>query len=101
MQLVKQFNVLLIEDNEGDFLLVKDYLTEIFNSVEITHCCLVQEALVSLRKNEYDVILKDLSLPDSNGTTSILEILSLAKAAPVIVLTGRDDKQLALSLIHI
>ena len=33
MQLVKQFNVLLIEDNEGDFLLVKDYLTEIFNSV--------------------------------------------------------------------
>jgi PAS domain S-box-containing protein len=101
MQLVIKFNVLLIEDNEGDFLLVKDYLTEIFNSVEITHCCLLQEALVSLRKNEYDVILKDLSLPDSNGMISILEILSLAKAAPVIVLTGRDDKQLAIETLKL
>ena len=36
MQLVKRFNVLLIEDNEGDFMLVEDYLNEIFDSVEIT-----------------------------------------------------------------
>ncbi len=101
MQLVKRFNVLLIEDNEGDFMLVEDYLTEIFDSVEIKHCWLLEEALVALKKNEYDVVLLDLSLPDSNGKSSILEILELAKEAPVIVLTGRADKELAIDTLQL
>ncbi|MEI8099098.1 MAG: response regulator, partial [Sediminibacterium sp.] len=101
MQLVKRFNVLLIEDNEGDFMLVEDYLNEIFDSVEITHCWLLEEALIALRKNEYDVVLLDLTLPDSKGKGSILEILSLAKDAPVIVLTGRADKQLAIDTLQL
>ena len=64
-------NILVVEDNEGDFFLVKEYLEVNFSDVSITHNTLLEEANISLLNNRYDIILLDLSLPDSSGKASI------------------------------
>ena len=58
--------ILLVEDSEGDFFLVHEYLKEVYSNVEIDHCWRISEAKQSLYKNQYDIILLDLTLPDSN-----------------------------------
>ena len=59
--------ILVVEDNEGDYFLVHEYLHEIFSGIEIKHNTLLQDAIHSLENNSFDIILLDLSLPDSNG----------------------------------
>jgi PAS domain S-box-containing protein len=85
--------VLVVEDNMGDFLLIKDYLFEQFNNPEILHAKKFAEAKNIINENTkaLDVILLDLTLPDKNGEGLITEMVELAPDTPVIVLTGYGD----------
>lgn len=85
-------SVLVVEDNEGDFLLVSEFLKEAFPKVVITHKKRLIEAERSLNEQTFDVILLDLTLPDSNGLESIDHIAAVANHTPVIVLTGFSEK---------
>jgi CheY-like chemotaxis protein len=62
-------SVLLIEDNPGDARLVEILLTEAgpFPCFEVTRAGRLGEALERLDRLDFDVILLDLSLPDSSG----------------------------------
>lgn len=93
--------ILVIEDNEGDFFLVHEYLHEIFPNIEIKHNTLLKDAIVSIHDSSFDIILLDLSLPDSNGTDSIVEMVKLANEIPVIVLTGFGDLQFAMDSLKL
>lgn len=93
--------ILLVEDNEGDFLLVEEYLKEVFGSVSIEHCWRISEAKKSLSENIFDIVLLDLTLPDSNGKESIIEIMELVNGIPVVVLTGYADKHFAIDTIEL
>ena len=89
-----KISALVIEDNMGDFILIEAYLSEKFESFELIHAKTAQEAetkLLSFEKNELDVILLDLSLPDMSGETLIQKIISLSNLTPVIILTGFSD----------
>jgi two-component system sensor histidine kinase UhpB len=93
--------ILVIEDNEGDYFLVQEYLHEIFPKIEIKHNTLLQDAIQSLKEASFDIILLDLSLPDSNGKDSIIEMVRLANGIPVIVLTGFGDLQFAMDSLKL
>lgn len=93
--------ILVIEDNEGDYFLVHEYLHEILPNVDIKHNTLLHEATQSLKNESFDIILLDLSLPDSNGTDSIVDIVKLANGIPVIVLTGFGDLQFAMDSLKL
>jgi two-component system sensor histidine kinase UhpB len=93
--------ILVIEDNEGDYFLVHEYLHEIFPDLEVKHNTLLQEAIQSLGDASFDIILLDLSLPDSNGTDSIVDMVKLANGIPVIVLTGFGDLQFAMDSLKL
>jgi two-component system sensor histidine kinase UhpB len=93
--------ILVIEDNEGDYFLVHEYLHEIFPQLEIKHNTLLKEAILSLEDGDFDIILLDLSLPDSNGTDSIVNMVKLANGIPVIVLTGFGDLQFAMDSLKL
>lgn len=95
-----QLKILLVEDNEGDYLIVEEYLREVHPDVLIEHCWRLSEAKNSLKSTQFDIILFDLSLPDSNGKESVKEILELANFAPVIVLTGYADKKFAIDTMQ-
>jgi PAS domain S-box-containing protein len=53
-----------------------------------------------IAKDNIDVVLLDLSLPDAAGIEAVVGIRAAAPSVPVVVLTGIDDEQLALSAMH-
>ncbi len=89
-------DLMVIEDNPGDALLVKEYLaaTEIikFNFVFF-------DTLARLEKSENifkpAVILLDLSLPDSSGINTFERVYSKYNDVPIIILSGYDDEEIA------
>ncbi len=89
----KDYHILVIEDNRGDFTLVEDFLLEQFATAAITHAPNYQSAKEVLSRVEYryDIILLDLSLPDQRGEPLIRGILERSADTPVIVLTGYAD----------
>ncbi len=93
--------ILVVEDNEGDFILVEDYLHDVFKDAIITHNKYIYQAVVSLNTVNFDVILLDLTLPDSEGATTIKNVISLAGSTPVIVLTGLNDKQVGIESLKL
>ncbi|MBD2409536.1 hybrid sensor histidine kinase/response regulator [Nostoc calcicola FACHB-389] len=92
----EHIKVLLVEDNPGDVLLLQEFLKEVNTVVvELMPAEQLEEALNHLAKEIFDVILLDLSLPDSQGIETFVTAYQQAKATPIIVLTGIDDETLA------
>jgi two-component system cell cycle sensor histidine kinase/response regulator CckA len=93
----QSIDVLLVEDNPGDARL----LQEILRDVPSTRYRLMQveqlgQALQCLAAGSFDVILLDLSLPDSQGLETFVRLYPQAIAIPIVVLTGLDDETLAI-----
>lgn len=88
-----EYNILVIEDNPGDFALVEEFLLEQIETPYITQARNYSEArsMLSDQSGAFDVVLLDLSLPDKTGIPLIQDILSIAENAAVIVLTGYAD----------
>ncbi|QKQ77766.1 response regulator [Nostoc sp. TCL240-02] len=93
----KNIKVLLVEDNPGDVFLLQEFLKEVTTVVvDLIPVERLSEAINYLAKEIFDVILLDLSLPDSQGLESFVIAHHQAKATPIIVLTGIDDETLAI-----
>ncbi len=92
--------VLLIEDEEGDAYLVKSSLKlSDKNHFEITWVESLALAKEALETTNFDVILLDLSLPDSNGLQTVEAIQYIAMDTPIIILTGHADTDFALTAL--
>ena len=89
-------NILMVEDNPGDAQLLQEYLTDGLGAgYRITHCDRLGEALKFLDREACDIILLDLSLPDSRGLPTFLNLHGKASEIPIVILTGFDDESLA------
>lgn len=95
------YNILVIEDNMGDFILINDYLFEMIREPQITHCQTFKQAQSVLQKSEekFDMILLDLYLPDKNGQSLIDAVLQISQDAPVIILSGNSDLSFSIKSI--
>lgn len=84
------YHILVVEDNMGDFVLIEDFINEQLAFSTIKHAKSYKEAEIHLLnpKQDYNVVLLDLSLPDHSGEKLIHDIISLCHNIPVIVLTG-------------
>jgi sigma-B regulation protein RsbU (phosphoserine phosphatase) len=89
--------LLLVEDNPGDARLMREMLPRTFR---ITHTERLDKALEALGRDPFDVVLLDLSLPDSHGLETCRRVCRAAPDAPIIVLTGLSDEQVAVQAIH-
>ena len=89
----REFNILIIEDNPGDFVLVEEFLSEQIKALTLVHAKNFQEAkdILSKDDNIFDIVLLDLSLPDKTGLPLIQEIVKLSLNTPIIILTGYGD----------
>lgn len=93
--------VLLIEDNRDYAWMLRLVLDEMnSDEFELTHVEQLEEAVRHLSKGQFDVILLDLTLPDSEGFDTFSKIFSLASDIPIVVITAVDDKQLALRAVR-
>jgi len=89
----KDLNILVIEDNPGDFMLVEEFLLEQAKALNLTHAKNYRQAknILNGKGGQFDVILLDLSLPDKIGVPLINEVKNLCGDTPVIALTGYTD----------
>jgi len=94
-------NILSIEDNPGDFILLKEILNEsIETKYNLVNCVNLNAGIEALKNDSFDIILLDLSLPDSNGLDSFTKLKTEIEEIPVIVMTGNEDDLLAKQAIR-
>ena len=84
--------VLLVEDDPGDALLVKELLSETDLEAELERAMTVAEALPRLQ--DVDCVLLDLALPDAFGLDGLRTVLAADPHVAVIILTGLADRSL-------
>ncbi len=96
----KTIHVLLIEDNPGDARLIQEMIKDIgYNKFELIYKETLIDGIQALFENEFQVILLDLSLPDSYGLDTFTRMLDKAPETPIIILTGIDDQKLAVEAV--
>ena len=95
-------SVLLVEDNPGDARLVEIMLSEpgLLWDFEIRHAARLGDAVEALERTEFDVVLLDLSLPDSSGMETVERVRTASSRTPVVVLSGQDDEWTALQALR-
>lgn len=98
MPISSQLKILLIEDNPPDARMVELCLPPA--EFAVTTCDRLQTALASIARSQYDLILSDLSLPDSSGMDTVRSLLDLQPPLPLVVMTGLDDEKTALQALQ-
>lgn len=93
--------ILLVEDNPGDARLLQETFREIIDiNFELTHVQQLSDVAGQLAKFNFDAILLDLSLPDSQGVETVEKVLSAAPSLPIIVLTGLTDETIGMQAVR-
>ena len=101
--MMKNLNVLLIEDNDADSRYLKEMLRDVAAGKHlITLAYTANEAMTFLKdtNNVFDIVLTDLDLPDTNGLDVITSIQAVNSMLPIVVLTGQTNDELALKIIQ-
>ncbi|MFY9723860.1 MAG: response regulator [Bryobacteraceae bacterium] len=96
----KPSRLLLVEDNPGDARLVWEMLSDAENNpFQIQTVDSLVGALSALSQGRFDVVLLDLSLPDSNGLETLLAVERHAAGIPIVLLTGLTSESMALAAV--
>ena len=85
-------NVLLVEDNEDDFLIVRDLLRDVYaERLNLEWVETYEEGLGAIRAQRHDLILLDFRLSHRTGLELLEETRSVSPRAPMILMTGQGD----------
>jgi PAS domain S-box-containing protein len=100
----RPLEILLVEDNPGDARLIQEMLAEaaaqeISADFKMTLVARLSQAVAVLEQQLFDLILLDLSLPDSYGLETLYRILETSPELPVVVMSGLGDQTLALEAV--
>ena len=97
----QKLDILLIEDNKADSRLIEELLktSEEFK-FDLESKPRLSESMNRLRTKNFNIILLDLTLPDSDRESTLDRVLSVTKEIPIIILTGLDDKDFALKSLQ-
>lgn len=98
----KVFELLVVEDNSGDFLLISEFLEDEFVNPVIHRADTYKKSIEFIKGgNQLDAVLLDLTLPDRDGLELITEFMKQSGNLPVIVLTGYASKDFAIKSLSI
>jgi signal transduction histidine kinase len=99
--------VLLVEDNPADVDLIQEALEEAALDpaldappLQLEQVDRLSEALDRLRRETVDIVLLDLSLPDSHGFDTFVRLERAAPGTPIVVLSGLDDEAMAVRAVR-
>ena len=98
-------SILVVEDDLGDFGLIQAYvrlakLGISGNSECVTRAKTLSDGIAAARSSKPAVVLLDLSLPDSEGLSTVRAMRAALPGVPIVVLTGRDDNALAVAALQ-
>jgi PAS domain S-box-containing protein len=92
--------VLLIEDDPFYAQALKDLMTAHKELFELELADGLTSGLKRLSEGEIDLVLLDLSLPDSDGMVTVRRVCDHSPQIPVIVLTACDDEEIGLQAVQ-
>ena len=98
----KILNILVVEDNPGDYALLNEYLR--LNPelpARTVHASSMAAAADQVLENEFDIALLDLTLPDSSGIDSVITLDRLLSQIPIVVFSGMSDVETAMEAISL
>ncbi len=97
----RRIEILLIEDEQIDKMAIRRGLKEGSGSAyEITIADTLSAGLMMLKKKNFDVLITDLGLPDSQGIETFLTLKKEALKTPIVVLTGLADEETGIRAMH-
>lgn len=102
MKKIEPLRLLIVEDNPGDFILLKKNLQRTGIAIESFHraeCLAEVESL--LKQHDVDLAFLDLTLPDSSGIDSFVDFNRHVPHIPIIVLSGLADMEVARETISL
>jgi signal transduction histidine kinase len=94
-------SILLVEDSGSDAFLLQESLSQLEGGgfrFTLAECW--AEAAAQLQKRSFDVLLLDLSLPDSIGRETFVRAREAAPNLPIVVLTGEADEAVGLEAVR-
>ncbi|GLW07209.1 fused response regulator/phosphatase [Microtetraspora sp. NBRC 13810] len=91
--------LLLVEDDDGDALLVQELLADSGLAAQLRWVRSLGEARSALAEEIPHCVLLDLHLPDAQGLPMLAEVLSAAESAAVVVLTGLAEEGTGLAAV--
>ena len=86
-------NVLVVEDSKADMILTLNLVHRANPSVMIHQAASLAEAFPICREKPIDMVLLDLTLPDSTGIDTVVRFREQCKEVPLAVLTGLSEEQ--------
>ncbi len=100
-QVITVPDVLLVEDDDGDALLVEELLLDSGVTVNLDRARSLAEAEDTLRETVVrpHCVLLDLHLPDGRGVDVVEQMLKLAPGSAVVVLTGLAEEEAGLAAV--
>ncbi|MBI3135883.1 MAG: response regulator [Bacteroidetes bacterium] len=98
----ESINILLIEDNAADSRLIYIYLKEMYlHKASLTLADSLSAGLEHIKNNNFDIIVIDLSLPDSSGIDTFKSVFAASPERPIIVLTGLEDELIGMNTVKL
>jgi PAS domain S-box-containing protein len=98
----EKLNILLIEDNPADAHLIDIYLRDAYgSSYTLEKSSRLGSGLELLAIHDFDIILVDLTLPDSSGIETFKDLHDAFPEKPVIVLTGLEDESVGITTVKL
>jgi len=96
--------VLLIDDEPAQAWLVQEHLHTVSGKagkvIDLLHAESLADGVKCMANEEVNVLLLDLSLPDSIGLATLVKAHSLFPTVPIIVLTSLEDEELGIQLVQ-
>jgi signal transduction histidine kinase len=95
-------SILLVEDNPEHV----EFIRQLFATPELSHFTIeavgsLAEAVNWLKTGSIDLILLDLSLPDSDGLETFIRVYEVAPQTALVVLSGINDVSLAIETVQL
>jgi signal transduction histidine kinase len=98
--IARPLSILLIDDDREDYLLTREMLADVSGTVfRIDHAPTYDDGLAALREGRHDAVLLDFRLGGRTGIELLREASDLERRPPVILLTGKGQRETALEAL--
>ncbi len=97
----RRIRLLLVEDDPDDVWMMRNLLGDRWDEpFDMVHVELLSAAVERLAEESYDIILLDLTLPDSQGLETFFAMHAQADETPIVVLSGCNDERIAVKAVQ-
>ena len=93
--------VLLVEDSPTEAMIIQASLADAEDvCFEITHTLDLKDTLQHLVTHQYDIVVLDLTLPDSSGIETFTKVQQAKPDVPIVILTANTNKNMAVQSVQ-